>query len=415
MTVPRGEISRDDAVMKRALVACCLAVSLLAVSGCSCGSDGGGGSGGIPDDFAAQLAAARCDALAACYGSSAIGEVVEDCPGTLGAILADALIAAIAPSVEAGDVRFDTVSADACVAAIRDGGCAGLDVDFGPRGDPDHPCNAMFEGTVAPGGECSRSEECEGDGICDDRACPGTCVAIESVGESARCTDPRTRCQPLYYCDLDGIGTCLARGAVARICRADEECQEGLVCAASGLCAVPLATGTPCDPRSAACRGGEVCAGTCRPRYSGTMGEACDPVSGGLGCGPDLYCTYAAEGMPGMCLGPATAGGACSLAYPDPCPIDQYCAGVTTAGPFEGTCTPLPVEGEACLVRDVDNGPPCRPDLICGGPRGMETCRVALRLGEACIDGSECASGACLPPVEDPMGATTCTAPIRCR
>src|SRR5688572_11344973 len=121
---------------------------LLVAGGCSCGSDdGGGGGAGIPlDDLAAEIAAARCDALAACTGTTAIGEYVEDCVGTTGAIFADALIAAVEPSVDDRRVRYDGEVAEDCVARIRDGGCAGLDEVFGVRGDPDSPCNAMFEG-----------------------------------------------------------------------------------------------------------------------------------------------------------------------------------------------------------------------------------------------------------------------------
>jgi len=70
--------------------------------------------------------------------------------------------------------------------------------------------------------------------------------------------------------------------------------------------------------------------------------------NGGDQCQSDLYCSQDTF----TCAPRLGVGGACPLAWPDACPVGEYCDGVDFSGESnEGTCMPLPGAGAPCLDR----------------------------------------------------------------
>jgi hypothetical protein len=97
------------------------------------------------------------------------------------------------------------------------------------------------------------------------------------------------------------------------------------------------------------------------------------------------------NGLSTVCEVQATSGGTCNFAFPDMCPAGEYCS-VTiadvTGGVYEGTCTPLPGDGEPCVATF---GKTCQPGAACDN----NVCRTLQHVGSACVDNGACYSGNC--------------------
>jgi hypothetical protein len=65
--------------------------------------------------------------------------------------------------------------------------------------------------------------------VCDTSATP--------LAEGAPCSIDGTPCETSLFCDSTVGGVCTMRRAVGEACSADGECETGLVCDASHVCA----------------------------------------------------------------------------------------------------------------------------------------------------------------------------------
>ncbi len=347
-----------------------LVAGTLAV-GCGGGDGGGGGGGGgsvTIDELPAGFAGAMCAALDECMG--ALVDVFlggNDCVTQFQNGFEDAAFQNLKDAIDAGRVVYDPAKAGDCIDAIEALGCGALGNQL-----PD-VCEEALAGTVAEGGDCGLDQECVGDAFCDRAgdACPGTCTARSAAGAE---------------------------------CGSDDHCQSGLVCGDSSRCVEPAGPGETCEGASAPdCEVGLLCIGsdgdtpgTCRgidEVLVGDAGDACDFESGML-CREGLSCVV--QGFtPGVgpeltCAAEVGAGAACRVGVPDQCPAGQYCAGTDLMTlMFEGTCAPLPGDGEPCAGGLLGAG-------CAGGHACIEdTCRLIQRNGGSCTDDGQCYSGNC--------------------
>jgi len=272
-----------------------------------------------------------------------------------------------------GRVRILAPNVDACVLAIE--ACTPYTLSNSS------PCGALFEGTLAEGASCQRTEECDGDAYCrsDDRQCPGTCTRRTSPGgrcKSSQECGAATHAIPLCVSSPGATGgTCteipiLASAALGARCTLTSTgmplvpCEPGLWCdhdfpADSGVCRAPIAIGQPCAARDV-CAGDAFCQesrGLCQlARVGHEAGDACDPDA-------HLWCD-ALENL--TC-------------------VDGRCQ-VIGDGSLGSSCDPGELYTGVC-----DEGLHCRPHL----DRPFGTCAVPGEEGAACSAGSDCVSGSC--------------------
>jgi hypothetical protein len=325
-------------------------------------------SGVTLDEYGERFATAYCDMLRDCYGTDIYEAVLgTDCAGTFLRGWDEGAQPRIEEAIAAGTVSYDESSAAECLAIVESIGCEAIDRPSLPA------CDAVLVGTVAAGGACSLDEECAGESYCRlDASCPGTCQARVASGSA---------------------------------CTGDAACQANLRCGTDGTCQAPAAMGAACGGSSGVeCSGGTFCfgaamgsAGTCRSPLSlqtAALGATCQP-GGGMGplCQPGLSC--ALTGIAGMmptfaCEAASPSGGACHVAIPDSCPSGEHCAGIDLMMfDFDGTCAPLPGDGEACAA--VPFGAQCAAGTRCAAG----TCRAIGSIGAACTDAGDCWSGTC--------------------
>jgi hypothetical protein len=229
-----------------------------------------------------------------------------------------------------------------------------------------------LKGTVAVDEDCTLSAECEGSAYCKfGDACPGTCTELELAG------------QP---------------------CEEDSQCASGLVCSdETTRCVAPAALGEQCQGGEPDCALGGLCTGstddapgTCvsyDDAFAGAEGDDCALLDLEL-CGDGLVCGVESATLAGAvtkCMPKAGMGDDCVIAFPDQCPVEQYCA--VPDGAFEGTCETRPEAGEPCAANGInDSVDICAPNTRCDGG----TCRDFAALGEACETDGVCVSGHCL-------------------
>jgi len=347
------------------------------------GSAGGGNTTGttsIPlEDLPGEAASALCAAYANCVGplfdamfagESCETRVETQLSGEFG-ILADI--------VEAGGALYYAELAPACLRVWEERDCA----DLNQRSIAE--CEDAIQGTVEVDGECTTDWECVGFNICKfNGECPGTCTP---------------------------------RGSAGTACERDDECRDGLICFdVTGRCVEPIAEDGACgggvEPE---CAPGLFClgaddnagtAGTCVTMddgFSRAAGASCG-VDTAL-CEPGLSCVVlevVGEELTMECAEPVDSGDACRIGFPEQCPTGEYCAVAT--GTLEGTCEPLPGDGEPCAQRFEDRlcAPWTRCDEATGNCRTIQelggTCSGdALCYSENCVDGGCAPSSACEP------------------
>ncbi len=356
-----------------------------ALAACGCGSDGdssgdgGGGADGVDatsisrDDLAGEAASALCAAYANCVGP--LFDVMfagEACETRVETQLAGEF-GILFDMVDAGRVEYHPDLAPACLQVWQDRDCA----DMNQRSIPE--CDNAIEGTVAVDGECTADWECVGFNVCKfDGECPGTCTP---------------------------------RGSAGTTCERDDECDDGLVCFdVTGRCVQPVAEGEACgggvEPD---CEPGLFCLGnddnTGTPGACVTMDDGFSRAAGascGLDtalCEPGLSCTVLAvvgEVLTMECADPVGSGEDCRIGFPEQCPTGEYC--MVPENSLEGTCEPLPGDGEPCAARFEDRL--CAPYTRCDEATG--NCRAIQELGDTCSSDAlcyseNCADGGCAP------------------
>lgn len=338
-------------------------------SGATAGSGGSAGSAGqqgVPlDEVASRLTDVFCGLIDGCFGPLYDESLTGvSCEEQFGATIEDGSLATTETAVDEGRVIYHGDKVEACAAAMEALGC-----DLLTSRGPD-ACDEVFEGTVDEGGACTLTAECKGELICKaDEACPGVCAQRQPAGEP--CTD-------------------------------NDHCVDGLVCGEdSGVCETPSVEGDACGAGNPACLPMFFClgadeeqsqAGTCvawDDLLANAEGETCS-ITEGPWC--ELGSTCSVTGITGgvtmECVATVESGAACYFGVPSPCPVGEFCNANIDIGQFEGTCTALPGDGEAC---NTVGFPECAPSLVCDGG----TCRAIGRLGDDCTSDLTCASGNC--------------------
>jgi hypothetical protein len=228
---------------------------------------------------------------------------------------------------------------------------------------------APLTANVAPGGKCTRWEECV-DGFCTAQVgCEGVCKARARRGEA--CGDDRI-CDEHTYCER---GTCKARADVGAECGGHWQwCRDGLVCdgysppvenehhsspGTKGRCSVGRGEGEACVPQR---RSDELCA-------------------------PGLVCDWGVDKP--VCRRPLAAGDECGWA--DACGDGLVCAGLVLGGLHpsgqvfaarrRGRCAPVLDAGDACDPQTYVSG--CPGSMLCD--ERTRVCRSRGHAGDPCV------------------------------
>jgi hypothetical protein len=346
-------------------------------SGGDSGEGGMGGDGGneppviVPlAQVPSSLAGAICDALLGCLGESKLREVAgrEDCEDRVTEELENGELAYIEDSIAAGRVLYNPAQLEDCLEGIRDMGCA-VATDTYPDA-----CVEVLAGNVPLDSECTISSECAGTAFCAGRdACPSTCQPLLGAGDA---------------------------------CAADDECGDDLLCI-GGECTELAAEGDDCGGTT-----GVICAiglscinfteapGECTANaevQAGELDDECSPT--GTLCKEGLSCVPVdGDTEEWRCLEGVDGGETCRLALPGQCPVDHFC----DAAEFyaDGTCIPLPTDGEACVLTQLL----CAPGFACVVEGEDPLCRSIVDNGGTCSGDAACRSGnctggECAPPV----------------
>jgi hypothetical protein len=362
-------------------------------SGASSGGKGSSGSGGGPGgasglaDFHRQFWAALCERQFRCTLPDDDEIAIKNLLGTERRCvsmveqgeLRSARFSDLVQKVSTGAIRFVPAAVASCLEEARS--CSFANRNNLSRSGP--ACRDVFEGTVPLGGACHRAEECAGDAHCSIAlACPGTCVARQPAGGSCDVADdcddsrgyqacrsdptlPNLVCVPIAVAAAAKVGApctaVLGDGTTFVPCETGSWCDgDDLTSPSTGICRLPLASGTPCDDADTLCVDGDSCfdRASCKPlRFGSNVGDDCNDDTGPW-CDPfaRLSC------VSGKCqtLGDGKAGSACSTG-------DIH-------GQFD--CEP----GTLCITNDPNLG---------------ATCRTLLGAGAPCQHGPECVSGTC--------------------
>ncbi len=249
-------------------------------------------------------------------------------------------------SIAAGRARWDSAKADQCFEELRAELCAGGDFESLTS------CEAVVVGLVAEGGACASGEECETGLDCatDGDTCAGVCEP--DCGEE--------RCETGEICNYVAL-TCGPPGSVGAECDWSPDCEDGLFCDSTGVCAT----------------GGTVSAGgACSNRRECTDGLSCYSER----CGT---------------IELLDAGAACSVGEEIAalCKAGTVCTNLQIDGAqATGTCAAAQSEGGTCRVSFE-----CAWGLACSAPTPLEIgeCVPTLAAGGTCSDDAQCQSFRC--------------------
>jgi hypothetical protein len=253
------------------------ALLLLGFTAFSCSSDSGSpGSGATSGDYKAftqQFAARYCELAASCCQQVGITADQLSCELSVAFVLGED-----ARSLTSGRGAFDADVAAQCLAALPVflSGCS-------PPSDKPELCARVIRGSVAPGGVCGWSTDCEapesGSAYCAieswQEPLEGTCVARPPSTVGSSCAYGQCDDDPTLYCAVSD-GLCAPKLAQGELCSMDAPCGEGLVCRSDGSaaysCEPPSPLGSDCS--SGDCAPGMYCAsGKCAPQKQ--PGEPC--------------------------------------------------------------------------------------------------------------------------------------------
>jgi hypothetical protein len=232
----------------------------------------------------------------------------------------------LSQDVASGKVTYDGALARTCIDAIK--GVSSCARSTLATVDVNVPCDKVFTGTVAAGGDCFFKEECVGGGACltasscsSGQCCVGTCqppkVIVPLGGD---CSTSAQSCATGTVCVSEatsGARTCQKPVAAGGTCTSSSVCAAGLYCDMGSTCQRLVATGGICNP---AMVGSIDC---------DNQADHCDSVTS--------VCT------PRLSLG-------------SPCiTIANICVSYAACDTASGTCVERPLVGAACSA----NGPSC--------------------------------------------------------
>jgi hypothetical protein len=324
---------------------------------------GGGGGASTPEQAIAQVMVGLCGGYARCLNETANGAVLREVflqfnEAGLHALLDQTACAAnigndsgLGAMAAAGRIKINMEKTQSCITQMNTS-CRWL-------GEGPGDCGGFFEPMVELGGVCADDEECIGDNSCT--AGPGQCgecVAAIALGDP--CTFGGIACASGSTCD--GMSSlCVeaaAPGGTGAACTSDDSffsaCTSSNDLCIDGICTtftVSTSEGADCsDEQNTVCGAGMFCfGGTCSSAVA-AEGESCmDGQNRSAQCSASSYC--------------------------------RYDRGV-------GTCEPYLQIGETC-----EGTLRCAADLSCDMAESVCTAKAAI--GEDCLGGSECTSGAC--------------------
>jgi len=282
-------------------------------------------------------------------------------------------------AIRAGRLSINSGAANQCLGLIRASTCSTSSFLFGFSST----CQQVYQGRVAPGGQCSASVECAG-GTCafttpGGNSCNGICVAWAAEGQSCATAG----CDPSrHFCDASRV--CRARGNIGAACRPSSfgsgECIDGLGCTSAGICARPGSGGEACA--SGLCAKGFHCVGTGTSSVCAADVRHGDTCPDPLACPDGDRCVGTAPGTSGICTRVLDVNDVCDPAR-DACPSTAPCSMTSR------TCTPpvVPMEGSSCATSSCFASGSSfltpGPQLYC--ERATNTCRRKLMPGETCV------------------------------
>jgi hypothetical protein len=339
-------------------------------------ADGGGGKGGATGapvaDVPGKLATAVCAVTKQCLGpadlsgSACVAQTVQK--------IEEGEFSRYQAAIDKKKVAYDSTKLAACIDAIGKAGC-----DIGTK-RISTLCAGVFTGSVAAGASCTMSAECKDGLFCQISApdggakpsCPGKCTALLAAGDA---------------------------------CAINDHCKDGLLCSA-GKCAAPVADGAACGGKTGEeCKPGLLCIGAACKKISAVFtaaeGETCDLET--VLCKEGFRCAVVSLDSAGKPVakcekpvtGPDGVPAACHLAFPEECPIGQFCE--LPQGAISGLCKILPGNGTLCVaqVPSDPNSPAslCREGTLCDPSDG--TCKALQKAAGKCAAGAWCYSGIC--------------------
>jgi hypothetical protein len=274
-------------------------------------------------------------------------------------------------AIKAGRIVFHADEAHGYLDSLA-GPCDSSGVEADPT------AGGAFEGTVAAGGSCIASVECETGHYCEhaEGACPGVCAKLRptgaACGRSAECESSYCSadiCSKLTVAPeaADGEPCGLQTGAYAT----KTPCARGLFCQGqpTGVCRKAIPADAPCAGPNDVCVLDHLCltdidsTKRCRPIAVVQQGDRCTDETS-----PDV----------------------------------RLCDAFSSLACDQGTCASFAsgAEGGACVRTAF--GDSCAAGLRCAP--ATQTCERLGQAGESCAASDECASGWCV------SGSGTCSA-----
>lgn len=204
--------------------ALCLVGSTVLLTALGCKDDKAGGGGTLPaDQLSAQYAAVFCHKLFTCCDATELASS----PATMvdEATCRTAVVASLAAdtanyqaSIAAGKTLYHGDRAQHCLDQVTALACDRWGGDDELHELPD--CLTFYEGTIAPGAACERSEQCRG-GHCES----SVCVADAKMGEA--CDIGSCVLELVCIYNADGTaGTCGLPHPDGANCFYSDECES---------------------------------------------------------------------------------------------------------------------------------------------------------------------------------------------
>jgi hypothetical protein len=314
-----------------------LAWWVVAAGAVTLGCGGGGAAPVAFTDLPAAIVAANCHWYVACGMAPDMATCLASYEPS------SSFFETMAQDLVSNKVTYDAKQAGACEQLIENLSCLQTE-----RAKGDAPqqatCNAVFKGTVAPGGACFFAEECAAGGACvavdptcSVACCAGVCTAKPTtipVGRDCAPNDPSSVC-------ADG-STCVTAATGSATCVALPD-QDGADCTELGQCAGVLVCSLDDSAPSDHCH---------RPSKTG---ELCDTNFRLCDDSRD-HCDF--DTTPPTCQPYAANGATCGIGSDDvQCPVYAACDGNTNK------CMPAPAAGEPCANTVGPSG--CLGELTC--------------------------------------------------
>lgn len=317
---------------------------LLASSGC-------GGDSVALADFDTEAEAALCANAVKCGRYTSEAECKK---------YVDLSTAQLSATVGANKATYDADKAGACLDALRNQSCSS---SAESNREAPAACNDFVKGKTAAGGACTDDTQCTS-GSCkvpnSDAACvAGTCNPDASaVGGS--CVD--AECQNGLYCTETSV--CAPLLAIGAMCFSSSECVYGSSCFGEpGVCTATAATGASCAAADCDKVGDQCDSATMTCKALGKDGEACpEGFAGFFACINPLFCDQTSL----KCAPRPALGATCSFV----CEAGGFCNQTTKKCEAEkadlASCTgDSQCISSNCEIASGAQMGTCKPETVC--------------------------------------------------